>query len=88
MNIGTFDSANFNNDTFPTTYFDTPYNHSNDAAPTRLYTAVNCITDSTNAVTYVKQFVQLDQTDASSVQLDTSLISTIGHPLNTTIGFD
>jgi hypothetical protein len=60
VNIGLADAAAYYAANLNATYFDSPYNHSNDNTPKRLYTVVNCITDSTNTNTYFKQFAKLD----------------------------
>ncbi len=88
VNIGQSDAAAFYGATFPATYYDKMFNQANDATPKRIYTVVNCITDATNANTYVKLFTVLDENDASNITLDTTAISVVTHPLNTMIGFD
>lgn len=91
VNIAVSDATDYFAATLADTYFDKMYNSSNDTANfggRRLYTAVNCITDSTNTNTYFKLFTVLHQNDASNITLDTTAISVVNHPLNTMIGFD
>ncbi len=87
----TTDKNLYNAQTFSAAYYTNMYsqlNHTTVGDQRRIYTSVNCATDASDPTKYLKQYIKLDQDDAANVSLDTTIISSVNHPLNTIQGFD